>query len=361
MKRKIFYSTIVLAVTALVVTSYILTFGRDKQPAASATAAPAHAGTAASYIAGPGRVEPISEEIRIGASLSGKLKAVAVEEGDRVERGQVVAQLENSTYHAQVASAEARLREAEADLRRIVNGARAPERQEALASVEEAEVVLKNSRQEMERRQDLHRSGDVSREEVERAERDYRTAEARLKAATQRHSLINSAAREEDRSKAEAAVAQARASLSESAALLEKTFIRSPIAGVILRKHLKAGESATDSPDMPVVTVADVSKLRVRVDVDETDISKLRVGQPVYVTAGAYGGQKFWGRVARIGQVLGLKKVRTDLPTERVDTKILETLVDLDDNHDLYPGLRVDAFIEVSGPAPDSDEGREKR
>jgi HlyD family secretion protein len=361
MKRKIFYSSLVLAVAAVVVTSYILAFGRDMQPAPAAAAATVHAEPAASYIAGPGRVEPISEEIKVGAALGGKLQAVHVEEGDRVERGHVLALLENGTYRAQVASAEAQLSEAEADLRRIINGARGQERQEALASVEEAEVIVKNARLEMERRQELYGSGDVSREEADRAERELRTAEARLKAATQRHSLVNAVAREEDRSKAEAAVAQARAQLQEASALLEKTFIRSPLTGVVLRKHLKAGEHAAASPDMPIVTVADVRTLRVRVDVDETDIGKLRLGQRVYVTAGAYGEKKFWGRVIRIGQVLGLKNVRTDLPTERVDTKILETLVELDDNHDLYPGLRVDAFIEVSGSELASEGGKESR
>jgi hypothetical protein len=85
------------------------------------------------------------------------------------------------------------------------------------------------------------------------------------------------------------------------------------------------------------------------VDVDETDVSKVRVGQGAYVTADAFGKQKFWGRVVRIGQQLGPKNVRTDEPTERVDKKILETLVELDQGGDLPVGLRVDAFIVDGG------------
>jgi hypothetical protein len=95
--------------------------------------------------------------------------------------------------------------------------------------------------------------------------------------------------------------------------------------------------------------MADDSTLRVRLDVDESDVSKLRVGQHAYVTAEAYGTRKFRGRVIRVGRILGKKNVRTDEPSEHVDTKILETLVELDAGQPLPLGLRVDSFIEVGG------------
>jgi hypothetical protein len=91
------------------------------------------------------------------------------------------------------------------------------------------------------------------------------------------------------------------------------------------------------------VTLADRSTIRVRVDVDETDIGRV-VGKAAYVTADAFGARRFPAHVIRIGQVLGKKNVRTDEPTERVDQKILETLLDLDDGHELP--IRVQAFIE---------------
>ena len=97
--------------------------------------------------------------------------------------------------------------------------------------------------------------------------------------------------------------------------------------------------------DSPIVTIADRSALRVRVDVDEADVSKIAVGQEAYVTADAFDGIKFRGRVVRVGQLLGKKNIRTDEPAERVDTKILEVLVQLDDGHELPLGLRVQAFI----------------
>jgi hypothetical protein len=120
----------------------------------------------------------------------------------------------------------------------------------------------------------------------------------------------------------------------------------------VLRIHHREGESvsnSTNAPD-PIFTIGDKSALRVRVDVDEADVSKLSLGQRAYVTADAYGDKRFPGHVVRIGQEMGPKNIRTDEPTERVDKKVLQTLIRLDDGHELPVGLRVDSFIVVSQP-----------
>lgn len=314
-------------------------------------AAPEHSGPAsradAGLVAGPGRVEPVSEDIRVSAEIEGRLKSVKVEEGSYVRRGQVLAVINNDDYRAQVASAAAKLREREADLRKVENGARAEERQEALAAVKEVQAVVENARLEMERRQRLHRDGVVSREEAENYEREYKVAKARYEAAAQHYALIDDPSREEDVAHAQAGVALAQANLEQARARYEKTFVRSPIDGVVLRRHHRAGESVTissNSPD-PIVTLGDTRVVRVRVDVDEDDIGRIRVGDRAYVTADAFGSDKFWGHVVLVGKEMGPKNLRTDEPTERVDKKILETLIQLDDDRELPIGLRMDAFV----------------
>ena len=157
--------------------------------------------------------------------------------------------------------------------------------------------------------------------------------------------MVDAGSREENHARADADVALARAALDEARAMLEKTIVRAPIDGIVLRRNRRAGESVSTQFDSPIVTLADRSRVRVRMDVDESDVAHLRVGQPAYVTADAFGDRRFAGAVVRIGQVLGRKNVRTDEPTERVDTKILETLIELSDGHELPLGLRVQAFI----------------
>ena len=309
-------------------------------------------------IAGPGRVEPSSEDIKIGSELSGRLKAVYVEEGDATHRSQVLAELENADYRAQVESARANVIAKEAVLRKVINGARRQERDEAWSSVNEAKAVMENAKAELRRRQQLFSAGVVSREELERYAREADVAQAKYDAAVQQHALVDDHAREEDRSFAEADLKLAEAQMREAQARYDKTFIRSPIDGTVLRKHHRSGESVSNSstvPD-PILTIGDRKTLRVRVDVDETDVAKVSVGQRAYVSADAFGKQKFWGHVVRVGQQLGPKNVRTDEPTEKVDTKILETLVELDPGSQLPDGLRVDAFI-----TPDSGEVAQNR
>jgi multidrug resistance efflux pump len=181
---------------------------------------------------------------------------------------------------------------------------------------------------------------------AERAVRDERVAAARHVEQRERARVVDAAAREDERVRARAAIGLAEAQVDEAEVLLEKTRVRSPVDGLVLRRHLRPGESLAVLPvPSAIVTLADVSTLRVRVDVDEADIGGLRVGQAAYVTADAYGTRRFAGRVVRVGEMLGRARIRTDAPTERIDHKVLETLVELDPAARLPIGLRVDAFI----------------
>src|SRR5258708_16179802 len=106
----------------------------------------AEATPAAHFVAGPGRVEPVTEDIKVGSELSGKLREVRVEEGDRVHTGQVVAVLVNADLAAQIETEAAQVQQRGAELRKTVNRGREQERREAYSSVQENEAVLEKSR-----------------------------------------------------------------------------------------------------------------------------------------------------------------------------------------------------------------------
>jgi multidrug resistance efflux pump len=309
------------------------------------------AGTSATVdiVAAPGRVESATEDINLGFEIPGRLEAVLVDEGDRVEAGTVIARLDASAQRAALASARARLSMAMAERDRVLNGARTEERREADAARLQAETAATQADLELRRRKSLFDDGVIAREEYERAERDARLARARLDEVTERARTVQAEARDDDRARATAAVELARAQIAEVEAQLAKTELRAPTAGVIVRRFRRPGETLTfERREMLIVTMADPSRLRVRVDVDETDIARLAVGQTVEITADAYGDRRFTGTVSRVATALGRKNVTTDDPTERTDTKVLETMVDLAPGTPLPLGLRVDAFIRVS-------------
>lgn len=336
----------VLLMVVMLVQAHARKTGAEPDPGAAPAAAEGP------LVAAPGRVEPASEEIHVTAQLAGKLTAVPVAEGAAVRRGEVIATLDDVEYRARLAAATARAAEAAATLERIVNGAREEERREAEAMLEEARAFLELKRSEWARRKVLVEGGVISRDEAERSEKEQQGAEGRYEAARQRYALIIASARPEDVRQAQAALDMARADVAEAKSALDKCAIRSPTDGVVLRLHVRAGESVSTSPDMPVATVANLSTLHIRAEVDEADIARVHVGQPVWATAEAYGDHRFTGRVVRVGQMLGRKKIVVDVPTERVDTKVLEVLIAVDRGAALPVGLRVDTYFErTEGPS----------
>jgi len=334
--------TVSLGIVLLAGTAFVLQ-SSDQTPVAAA--APDAGGA---RVVGPGRVEPISEEVRIGVEVGGRVVSVGVEEGDTVTAGQVLAELDSRDYRAAVASASARLADAAAVLRRMRNGARPDERREVSAAVAQAEAVLAQAERDATRRAALAADGVIAREESDRAARDRDVARARLTELTARMTLVHDGPRAEDHAQAEAAVALARAGLAEAEARLAKTTIRSPITGTVLRRDVRVGESVSfERPASALFVVADVSRLRVRVEVDETDVARLVPGAEAWVSADAFGDRRFPARVVRIGRALGRKRLYTEEPRERLDTKVLETLLDLEPGIALPIGLRVDAVIAV--------------
>lgn len=295
-------------------------------------------------IAAPGVVEAASEEIAVRAEIPGRLTTVAVEEGGHVARDQIVATLDDSLARAHVEAAEAEVKLRQAELTAVLNGANQLQRREVWVHMKEAEAALAQARAEYERRKKLFVQGALPREEVERAAADLEVSQERVEEATLHRQMIGAPAIDTDRERAQAALAAAKANLDEARALLAKATIRAPLAGIVVHKFLKPGELAAET-SIPILTIADLSELRIRAEIDEADIGSVCIGEKAYITAAAYGDRRFGGHVFRLASALGRKNVTTGDPSERVDTKVLETLIELDPGTSLPLGLRVTCYL----------------
>lgn len=303
------------------------------------------------FVAAPGRVEPVSEEVHLSADASGVLASVAVSEGEPVAAGQVVAILANADQAARLAAAEAGLRAREADLQRLLNGALAAERAEARAAIAEARAVLEAAGKNLKRARELRAAGWATPQALEKAERDHGVAVARRATARQHLATIDRPPRLDDIARAEAEIDAAAARVAEARALFDKTVVRSPIDGIVLRRFRHPGEMVSIAEYSPILAVGDLSKLRVRAEIEEADVARVAKGQPAHVTAPAFADRRFAGRVVRVGGMMGRKLIRTERPDERMDTKVLEVLIELEGQPPLPVGLRVDAFILGDAPA----------
>src|SRR5256714_11584094 len=118
--------------------------------------------------------------------------------------------------------------------------------------------------------------------------------------------------RAEDVAIARATLTLAEATLNEQRVMLRKTQLYSPVNGVVLRRYLKTGETISIQPLIPVLQIGDTSRLRVRAEIDETEVGNLKMGQRGWVTAAAYPNERLRGKIVRIGDRMGRTALRSD-------------------------------------------------
>lgn len=299
--------------------------------------------------AAPGLIEPVGEEREIGSQVVGVIRDMRVEENQEVNVGQIIAVVENSEQTARSATAKAEVALRQSELERLVNGARAEERREARAALGEAEASLDLARREYERRLPLVKSGASPQAALDQATSNFNAGKARRAVMAEKLAVLEAGTRAEDISAARARLRLAEANVALAESLLDKTFIRSPVAGTVLRRLRVAGETVTNMPPTPIAILADLRGLRVRAEVDETDVGRITVGQRVEVVADAFPDKKFNGTVSRVSSRMGAKQVQTGRPADRVDAKVLQVTIDLDAGVKLPVGLRVDAYFLGAG------------
>ncbi|MBI4606982.1 MAG: HlyD family efflux transporter periplasmic adaptor subunit [Planctomycetes bacterium] len=294
-----------------------------------------------------GRVEAASEEIGVSSDLTGRIAEILVEEGDRVEKGAPLARLEPFVYQSRVEAAKAAVAQAVARRKLVEAGARRDEVDAARALLEETKASERLARSSWERTRQLVEAGISSAQAADQAREEMEAATSKVRSAEEKLELVLNWARAEELEAAEAEVAQRRHELAVAEAELDKTVLRAPIAGTIVRKNLRVGEAVSALQVQPVVTIADMSDLRVRAEVDEIDIARVRAGQRAELEVLSGSGKVFHGAVIRLGKTMGRKKVASDDPNERQDVRVLEVLIDIDEPDELPLGLRLTvSFVE---------------
>jgi macrolide-specific efflux system membrane fusion protein len=229
---------------------------------------------------------------------------LAVQVGDRVKAGQVIARLEQDDLRAAVEKARADLAAAEAKLATVRNGARTQEIQASEAAFRQAEANRLLAQVNLERYRALYQDGGIALQVVDTAARDYDVAVAQVRTAREQLSLTREKYTAEDLQYAEAQVLQARAALRIAEASLGYATITAPMSGIIASVSTQQGETVTSgsaAAQAPTfVTIIDLNRLQVDAYVDETDIGKVWVGQETSFSVDAFPDKEFSGKVTAI-------------------------------------------------------------
>jgi HlyD family secretion protein len=317
-------------------------------PAASSTSTSGgQASTVSAQLPGvaaaPGRVEPRSGQIRVSAGIGGKVEKVAVKMNDRVAEGEVLIRLEDKEARARLsaAEAEAAVRKRERDGQTATAGRDSINKAED--AVYNAERSVMSARFELDDAIAADRNNPNS-QNLSSARRRHSDAIDRLR---QEQSALASAISRSGTpapNRLEAGLIASRSEVTLAESVLDKTRIRAPIAGKVLQIHAKVGEMVGPAMEIPLAVMGDTA-VRVRAEVDEHDVAKIKVGQRVFVKNTAYQGQEFDGKVAELAPSLALPRMGSRGARRATDVEVMEVLIDLDGNVPLLPGMRVDAYF----------------
>jgi HlyD family secretion protein len=231
-------------------------------------------------VSASGKIQP-KRLVNITAETAGRVVNLAVNEGDRIKVGQFLLQIDPKSLRTRVDSGEASLQVAQASLEQMHQ------------SVETARVQLEQARQTLARQQGLWKQQLTTRETLERAENDVRAAESSLQE------------RDKSAKAQDSRIMQERATLDNARYDLSKVRIESPIEGIVTRRNIQEGETAMigtmNNAGTVLLTLADMSIIQAEVEVDETNIPNVQLGQLAKITIDAIPDRSFKGHVSEIG------------------------------------------------------------
>lgn len=227
-----------------------------------------------------GKIYPVSE-VKVSPDVSGEITDLYIEEGDSVYKGQVLATINATIYQSMVNKANAQLNQTKSSV------------SNAAALTLQAKAQLDQASSTYARNRDLFEEKVISAVEFESAEAAYKTAQANYKAAV------------ENIKGNEYGVASAEANVTEAVQTLRKTTIYAPMDGIVSKLFIKKGERVVGTAQMAgteIMRVADMSKMKVDVEVGENDIQKVKFGDTANIEVEAYPSRKFKGLVVQISQ-----------------------------------------------------------
>jgi multidrug resistance efflux pump len=308
-------------------------------------------------LAGAGVVEPQSENISIGSPLPGIVAEVPVVVGQRVAKGDLLFRMDDRQLRSELASRQAALAIAQAELTRLQNEPRPEQVAVDTAQVEEAEAVAIEAKLQLERVTQLRATNSVTPAEMDAAQRTAAVAEAQLARTRAELDLLNAGAWYLDEAVAQQQVEQARAEVQRIQTELDRLEVRAPRDGEVLQVNVRPGEYAGTPPGATLMILGSTEHLHVRVDIDEQDIGRYRVGIPGVAMPRGFPDLKYDLKFNRVEPFVVPKRSLTGDNTERVDTRVLQVIYEVVRNEPpLYVGQQLDVFFKLPKPEPSTSQ-----
>ena len=367
----------VLAIAGIGIATYVVILNNKSPKLSDPVTQPARS-PFATYVAGAGLIEALTENISIGAPVGEIVTEVCVKISDKVKKGDALFKLDDRTVKAehdsrksavesamaQKLAAEARHKGALARLEKLKSMPRPEDIPPAQSRVLEAQALVDDAMTQLKLYESVKDTRAVSQDELDRRRFAVRVAETKLATSKADLELLKAGAwkadieialaealsAEADVKSADAAIMQAKSAADAAMTEIERRVVRAPVDGTILQVKIRVGEFAQPGPlQTPLMVMGQTDTLVARVDVDENDA--WRVNSNAKAIASVRGNPQMRAELVfyRLEPYVIPKKSLTGDSMERVDTRVLQVLYKLDPT--VIPvrvGQQVDVFIEAA-------------
>lgn len=301
MKKKTLWWIVGISVTVLLLLIIIVKSTSDKGTHVAVEKAASH--TITETVTASGKIYP-ETEVKIAPEVSGEITELHYEEGDSVHKGDLLVKINPAVYSSMVDQAEASVQQSRSTASNSKN------------MMDQAQSQYDLALATYNRNKKLYQDKVISQLEFEQAEASYKSAKATFDAA------------KASSTGGVFGIKGAEANLSQMRENLRKTTIFAPTSGIISQLNVKKGERVVGTAQMAgteLLTIADMSRIEVRVDVSETDIEKVKIGDTTVIEADAYRNRKFIGIVSKIG--VSSSKTTTTTSTDQVTNYTVHILI----------------------------------
>jgi HlyD family secretion protein len=265
-----------------------------------------------------------AHKIELASKVIGLVTWVGVEMGDKIQKDQILVRLEDDDYKARVVQQQGLLDNAKAMLAQLEAGSRPQEILTAKAKFDQCAAELANAQNNLKRLKSIEGSSGVTAQQIDDADMLMQSRQAIAESARQQYELAKLGPRIEQIDAQRAIVRQLEGALSNAMIDLNNTVIRSPIAGTVLARNVELGEFVTTGfvgdrgAKGYVLSIADLTDLRVELDVSQNDFAKVSARQPCWIVTDAYPDKKYEGVVDLISPEANRQKA-----TVQVRVKVL--------------------------------------
>jgi HlyD family secretion protein len=266
-------------------------FVRDGNGAVQYRTAKIERGSLQATVAASGTVTPVTQ-VQVGTQVSGQIKELFADFNSEVKAGQLLARIDPEAFEYKLRQVQADLDSARAQVMNAQAGAAAGQ-----AAVSRVAVDLSEAQRALQRNQELVAQGFISPAQLETSRALVASQQAAMKSAQ-----AQAAVAQAQIASAQAAVRQREALVAQAKIDIERTEIRSPVSGVVIKRSVELGQTVAASLQAPelFVIAQNLQDMQVQVAIDEADISRVKLDQKASFTVDAFAGRSFEGTVSQV-------------------------------------------------------------